>query len=154
MPEQAYPTGVSAEDRTKTILTLASPDSKPSDLRRPGHIFPLKYRNGGVLKRVGHTEASVDLVALADQRPVSVLSTVLDLKDGSVAGITILQQMALEHNIPIISIADLIRLVYLKVKPLGTYSLLRSALMSTHRELIKIKQIDGVLFETKINADK
>lgn len=108
-------TGVSAADRAKTILTLASPDSKPSDLRRPGHIFPLKYRNGGVLKRVGHTEASVDLVALAGLRPVSVLSTVMDPKDGSMAGITVLQQMAMEHDIPIISIADLIRLVYLKV---------------------------------------
>ncbi|WVZ98860.1 hypothetical protein U9M48_044237 [Paspalum notatum var. saurae] len=107
-------TGVSAADRAKTILTLASPDSKPSDLRRPGHIFPLKYRNGGVLKRVGHTEASVDLVALAGFRPVSVLSTVMDPKDGSMAGITVLQQMGMEHDIPIVSIADLIRLVYLK----------------------------------------
>ncbi|KAL6841318.1 hypothetical protein ACP4OV_028836 [Aristida adscensionis] len=102
-------TGVSAADRAKTILTLASPDSKPSDLRRPGHIFPLKYRNGGVLKRAGHTEASVDLVALAGLRPVSVLSTVIDPKDGSMAGITVLQQMALEHDLPIVSIADLIR---------------------------------------------
>ena len=111
-------TGVSAADRAKTILTLASPDSKPSDLRRPGHIFPLKYRNGGVLKRAGHTEASVDLVALSGFRPVSILSTVMDPRDGSLAGITVLQQMAMEHDIPIISIADLIRLVYLKVKPL------------------------------------
>jgi 3,4-dihydroxy 2-butanone 4-phosphate synthase/GTP cyclohydrolase II len=111
-------TGVSAADRAKTILTLASPDSKPSDLRRPGHIFPLKYRNGGVLKRAGHTEASVDLVSLAGFRPVSILSTVMDPRDGSLAGITVLQQMAMEHDIPIISIADLIRLVYLKVKPL------------------------------------
>lgn len=110
-------TGVSAADRAKTILTLASPDSKPSDLRRPGHIFPLKYRNGGVLKRAGHTEASVDLVALAGLRPVSVLSTVMDPKDGSMAGITVLQQMAMEHDIPIVSITDLIRLVYLKVNP-------------------------------------
>ncbi|XP_062179922.1 probable monofunctional riboflavin biosynthesis protein RIBA 3, chloroplastic isoform X1 [Phragmites australis] len=102
-------TGVSAADRAKTILTLASPDSKPSDLRRPGHIFPLKYRNGGVLKRAGHTEASIDLVTLAGLRPVSVLSTVMDPKDGSMAGITVLQQMALEHDIPIVSIADLIR---------------------------------------------
>ncbi|XP_020397736.1 riboflavin biosynthesis protein ribAB isoform X2 [Zea mays] len=102
-------TGVSAADRAKTILTLASSDSKPSDLRRPGHIFPLKYRNGGVLKRAGHTEASVDLVALAGLRPVSVLSTVMDPRDGSMAGVTVLQQMAMEHDIPIVSIADLIR---------------------------------------------
>jgi len=102
-------TGVSAADRAKTIFTLASPDSKPSDLRRPGHIFPLKYRNGGVLKRAGHTEASVDLVALAGLRPVSVLSTVMDPNDGSMAGMTVLQQMAMEHDIPIVSITDLIR---------------------------------------------
>lgn len=108
-------TGVSAADRAKTIFTLASPDSKPTDLRRPGHIFPLKYRNGGVLKRAGHTEASVDLVALAGLRPVSVLSTVINPVDGSMAGMPVLKQMALEHDIPIVSIADLIRLVYLKV---------------------------------------
>uniref|UniRef100_A0A452Z9M7 3,4-dihydroxy-2-butanone-4-phosphate synthase n=1 Tax=Aegilops tauschii subsp. strangulata TaxID=200361 RepID=A0A452Z9M7_AEGTS len=102
-------TGVSAADRAKTILALASPDSKPSDLRRPGHIFPLKYRNGGVLKRAGHTEASVDLVALAGLRPVSVLSSIIDPKDGSMASTPALKQMALEHDIPIVSIADLIR---------------------------------------------
>uniref|UniRef100_A0A0D9WHC4 GTP cyclohydrolase II n=1 Tax=Leersia perrieri TaxID=77586 RepID=A0A0D9WHC4_9ORYZ len=101
--------GVSAADRAKTILTLASPDSKPTDLRRPGHIFPLKYRNGGVLKRAGHTEASVDLVTLVGLRPVSVLSTVINPVDGSMAGLPVLKQMALEHDIPIVSIADLIR---------------------------------------------
>jgi 3,4-dihydroxy-2-butanone 4-phosphate synthase len=85
-----------------------------------------------VLKRAGHTEASVDLVTLAGLRPVSVLSTVMDRKDGSMAGITVLQQMALEHDTPIISIADLIRLVHLKVKPLCAYSLHRSALKSAH----------------------
>ena len=115
--------GVSAADRAKTILALASPDSKPSDLKRPGHIFPLKYRNGGVLKRAGHTEASVDLVTLAGLRPISVLSTIIDPKDGSMAGKPMLKQMASEHDIPIVSIADLIRLVYLKVKPLWTCSL-------------------------------
>ncbi|XP_047095244.1 probable monofunctional riboflavin biosynthesis protein RIBA 3, chloroplastic isoform X1 [Lolium rigidum] len=101
--------GVSAADRAKTILALASPDSKPTDLRRPGHIFPLKYRSGGVLKRAGHTEASVDLVTLAGLRPVSVLSTIIDPKDGSMAGTPMLKQMASEHDIPIVSIADLIR---------------------------------------------
>ena len=69
------------------------------------------------MKRAGHTEASVDLVALAGLRPVSVLSTVMDPNDGSMAGMTVLQQMAMEHDIPIVSITDLIRLVYLKVNP-------------------------------------
>lgn len=108
-------TGVSAADRAKTILTLSSPDSKPGDLRRPGHVFPLKYRNGGVLKRAGHTEASVDLVTLAGLRPVSVLSTIVDPLDGSMANWTALKELAAEYSLPIISIADLIRLVLCQV---------------------------------------
>ena len=66
-------------------MTLASPDSKPDDFNRPGHIFPLKYREGGVLKRAGHTEASVDLAILARLPPVAVLCEIVDDADGSVA---------------------------------------------------------------------
>lgn len=102
-------TGVSASDRAKTILALSSPDSNPGDFRRPGHVFPLKYRNGGVLKRAGHTEASVDLIILAGLRPVSVLSTIVDPEDGSMAGLPALRKMAEEYSLPIISITDLIR---------------------------------------------
>eukprot|EP01018_Ginkgo_biloba_P040534 Gb_21559 [translate_table: standard] len=101
-------TGVSAADRAKTILALASPTSKPEHFRRPGHIFPLKYREGGVLKRRGHTEASVDLATLAGLRPVAVISEIVD-EDGSMARLPKLQKMAKEYNLPIISIADLIR---------------------------------------------
>merc|ERR1711915_994138 len=71
-------TGVSATDRANTILALASPDSKPGDFRRPGHIFPLKYREGGVLKRAGHTEASADLATLAGLHPAAVLCEIVD----------------------------------------------------------------------------
>lgn len=102
-------TGVSAADRARTILALSSPDSKPGDFRRPGHVFPLKYRNGGVLKRAGHTEASVDLIILAGLRPVSVLSTIVDPEDGSMAGPPALRKMAEKYSLPIISITDLIR---------------------------------------------
>ncbi|KAK1256614.1 hypothetical protein QJS04_geneDACA024453 [Acorus gramineus] len=102
-------TGVSAADRANTILALSSPDSKPEDFKRPGHVFPLKYRNGGVLKRAGHTEASVDLVTLAGLRPVSVLSTIVDPEDGSIAGLPQLKKIAEENGLPIISITDLIR---------------------------------------------
>ncbi|KAM0953290.1 putative GTP cyclohydrolase II [Dioscorea sansibarensis] len=102
-------TGVSAADRAKTILALSSPDSKPGDFRRPGHVFPLRYRNGGVLKRAGHTEASVDLVVLAGLRSVSVLSTIVDPEDGSIARLPALRRMAEENGLPIISITDLIR---------------------------------------------
>ncbi|GFS30673.1 monofunctional riboflavin biosynthesis protein RIBA 3 [Actinidia rufa] len=102
-------TGVSASDRAKTVLALSSPNSTPEDFRRPGHVFPLKYRNGGVLRRAGHTEASVDLIMLAGLPPISVISAVVDADDGSMASLPNLRKLALEHSIPIVSIADLIR---------------------------------------------
>lgn len=99
---------MSASDRAKTILGLASRDSKPSDFKRPGHIFPLRYREGGVLKRAGHTEASVDLAVLAGLDPVGILCEVVD-DDGSMARLPSLRQFAARENLKIISIADLIR---------------------------------------------
>ncbi|KAL8258715.1 hypothetical protein R6Q59_026668 [Mikania micrantha] len=102
-------TGVSASDRAKTILALASPDSGPGSFRKPGHVFPLKYRPGGVLRRAGHTEASVDLVKLAGLHPVSVLSTIVNHEDGSIAPLNRLKKLALDHDIPIVLITDLIR---------------------------------------------
>ncbi|PON52550.1 3,4-dihydroxy-2-butanone 4-phosphate synthase [Trema orientale] len=102
-------TGVSASDRAKTVLALSSPDSKPEDFRKPGHVFPLKYRNGGVLRRAGHTEASVDLVVLAGLRPISVLSAIVDADDGAMASLADLRKLALECSIPMVSITDLIR---------------------------------------------
>ncbi|XP_048336078.1 bifunctional riboflavin biosynthesis protein RIBA 1, chloroplastic [Ziziphus jujuba] len=101
-------TGVSAHDRATTVLSLASRDSKPEDFNRPGHIFPLKYREGGVLKRAGHTEASVDLAVLAGLDPVAVLCEVVD-DDGSMARLPKLREFAQRENLKIISIADLIR---------------------------------------------
>ncbi|XP_022948312.1 monofunctional riboflavin biosynthesis protein RIBA 3, chloroplastic-like [Cucurbita moschata] len=101
--------GVSTADRAKTIVALSSPESKAEDFRRPGHVFPLRYRDGGVLRRAGHTEASVDLVSLAGLRPVSVLSTIVDPEDGSMASLPKLRKLASEKNIPIVSITDLIR---------------------------------------------
>ncbi|GER29389.1 riboflavin biosynthesis protein ribBA [Striga asiatica] len=95
-------TGVSASDRANTVLALASPKSRPpEDFKRPGHVFPLKYRNGGVLHRVGHTEASVDLVTLAGLRPVSVLTSVVDIEDGSLASLAYLKKLASDHSLPI-----------------------------------------------------
>ncbi|CAK7328499.1 unnamed protein product [Dovyalis caffra] len=101
-------TGVSANDRATTVLALASKDSKPDDFNRPGHIFPLRYREGGVLKRAGHTEASVDLAVLAGLEPVAVLCEVVD-DDGSMARLPKLRQFAQKENLKVISIADLIR---------------------------------------------
>ncbi|KAI6678449.1 hypothetical protein NL676_039245 [Syzygium grande] len=101
-------TGVSARDRATTVLALASRDSKPGDFNRPGHIFPLRYREGGVLKRAGHTEASVDLAMLAGVEPVAVLCEVVD-DDGSMARLPKLREFAQRENLKIVSIADLIR---------------------------------------------
>ncbi|XWS44976.1 hypothetical protein CRYUN_Cryun15aG0096100 [Craigia yunnanensis] len=101
-------TGVSARDRATTVLALASKDSKPEDFNGPGHIFPLKYREGGVLKRAGHTEASVDLAVLAGLEPVAVLCEIVD-DDGSMARLPKLREFALAEKLKIISIADLIR---------------------------------------------
>lgn len=100
---------MSASDRAKTVLALSSPQSRPGDFRRPGHVFPLKYRNGGVLRRVGHTEASVDLVTLAGLQSPSLLSSVVDAEDGSMASIATLRKLASDYSIPIVSITDLIR---------------------------------------------
>ncbi|KAL5564569.1 hypothetical protein UlMin_027733, partial [Ulmus minor] len=101
-------TGVSAGDRATTVLALASRNSKPDDFNRPGHIFPLKYREGGILKRAGHTEASVDLAVLSGFDPVAILCEVVD-DDGSMARLPKLRQFAKQENLKIISIADLIR---------------------------------------------
>lgn len=84
--------------------------SKPEDFNRPGHIFPLRYREGGVLKRAGHTEASVDLAVLAGLEPVAVLCEIVD-DDGSMARLPKLRQFAEAENLKIISTADLIRYV-------------------------------------------
>ncbi|GER30074.1 riboflavin biosynthesis protein RibBA [Striga asiatica] len=101
-------TGVSAQDRATTILGLASKDSKPEDFNRPGHIFPLKYRDGGVLKRAGHTEAAVDLAMLAGLGDAGVLCEIVD-DDGSMARLPALREFVKREKLKIISIADLIR---------------------------------------------
>jgi 3,4-dihydroxy 2-butanone 4-phosphate synthase/GTP cyclohydrolase II len=101
-------TGISAADRATTIQTLIDPDTKPPDLLRPGHIFPLRYREGGVLKRAGHTEAGIDLARLAGRYPAAVLCEVVN-PDGSMARLPQLDRFAAEHGLKLISIADLIR---------------------------------------------
>ncbi|MFM9264392.1 bifunctional 3,4-dihydroxy-2-butanone-4-phosphate synthase/GTP cyclohydrolase II [Tychonema sp. BBK16] len=100
-------TGISAEDRARTIQVSIHPDTKPQDLRRPGHIFPLRAIDGGVLKRAGHTEASVDLSRLAGLYPSGVICEIQN-PDGSMARLPELIEYAKTHNLKIISIADLI----------------------------------------------
>ena len=100
-------TGISAADRATTIRTMIEAETRPEDILRPGHIFPLRYREGGVLRRAGHTEAAVDLARLAGLYPAGVLcETVND--DGTMARLPDLARFAREHDLRLISIADLI----------------------------------------------
>ncbi len=99
--------GISAEDRAKTAAALADPLSLPADFCRPGHIFPLRAKEGGVLKRAGHTEAAVDLMRLAGMEPVGIISEVVN-PDFSMARLPELKQLAEKHHIPLISVAELI----------------------------------------------
>ena len=100
-------TGISAADRATTILTAIDPKAQPSDLARPGHIFPLRARPGGVLERAGQTEAAVDLARLAGLYPAGVICEVMN-DDGTMARVPQLQQVAERHGLKMITVADLI----------------------------------------------
>ncbi|HUF89558.1 MAG TPA: bifunctional 3,4-dihydroxy-2-butanone-4-phosphate synthase/GTP cyclohydrolase II [Gemmatimonadota bacterium] len=101
-------TGISASDRAATIRALVDPATRPADLARPGHVFPLIAMGGGVLRRAGHTEATVDLARLAGLPPAGVLCEVID-DDGTMARLPRLLQIAQRHDLPIITIEDLIK---------------------------------------------
>src|SRR3989338_8002431 len=100
-------TGISAKDRAHTVKSAISSVARPEDLNRPGHIFPLRAQDGGVLFRAGHTEASVDLARLSGLRSGAVLSELMH-EDGSMMRLPALQEFAKEHDIPLIRIGDLI----------------------------------------------
>jgi 3,4-dihydroxy 2-butanone 4-phosphate synthase / GTP cyclohydrolase II len=102
-------TGISANDRAATVRALVDPATRAVDLNRPGHIFPLRYREGGVLRRAGHTEATVDLCRLAGKFPAGVLCEVVTADKSDMARLPELEQFAAQHHLPIITIADLIR---------------------------------------------
>ena len=100
-------TGISAADRAATLRALGDPASRPQQFNRPGHVFPLRARAGGVIERPGHTEASVDLARLAGRAPAGVLCELV-LDDGRMQRLPDLQAFAAEHGLPLVSIADLI----------------------------------------------
>lgn len=102
-------TGISAEDRAATIKALIDPHTRPSDLNRPGHIFPLRARPGGVLKRAGHTEATIDLVKMAELHPAGVLCEIVSEDKTGMARLPELERFAEEHGLVLVSIADIIR---------------------------------------------
>ncbi len=100
-------TGISAFERAQTVKTLIDPETKPADLKRPGHIFPLEAMDGGVLRRAGHTEAAVDLATLSGLEPAGVICEIIN-EDGSMARLPELVRFCEEHDLKLISIADLI----------------------------------------------
>lgn len=104
---QGVTTGVSAADRLTTIRTAIADNAKPEDLNRPGHVFPLRGRNGGVLTRGGHTEATIDLVTLAGFKPAGVLCELTN-DDGSMAHAPEVVVFAKQHNMPVVTIEDLV----------------------------------------------
>src|SRR5687768_15516904 len=101
-------TGISAADRATTVLVAVDPDSRPQDLARPGHIFPLRAKNGGVLVRAGQTEASVDIARIAGLSPAAVICEVMN-EDGTMARLPQLEAFAAQHNLKMITVADLVR---------------------------------------------
>jgi 3,4-dihydroxy 2-butanone 4-phosphate synthase/GTP cyclohydrolase II len=101
-------TGISASDRAITILTAIDPKTRPQDLARPGHIFPLRARNGGVLVRAGQTEASVDLSRIAGLNPSGVICEIMN-EDGTMSRVPQLAEFCREHNLKMVTVADLIR---------------------------------------------
>ncbi len=101
-------TGISSFDRAKTILTAIDPEAKPSDLARPGHIFPLQAMNGGVLERAGQTEAAVDITRLAGLYPAGVICEIMN-EDGTMARMPELTEYSLTYDIPILTVTDLIK---------------------------------------------
>jgi 3,4-dihydroxy 2-butanone 4-phosphate synthase/GTP cyclohydrolase II len=101
-------TGISAHERAMTVKTVLDPQTTAADIRRPGHIFPLRYREGGVLRRTGHTEASVDLAKLAGLYPAGVICEIMN-DDGTMARVPQLMEFVVKHNLKMITVADLIR---------------------------------------------
>jgi 3,4-dihydroxy 2-butanone 4-phosphate synthase/GTP cyclohydrolase II len=101
-------TGISAADRTNTILTCINPATRPGDLARPGHVFPLRAKEGGVLVRAGQTEASVDLARMAGLTPAGVICEIMN-EDGSMARVPELREYCIKHGLKMISVAELIR---------------------------------------------
>ncbi|HSD21729.1 MAG TPA: bifunctional 3,4-dihydroxy-2-butanone-4-phosphate synthase/GTP cyclohydrolase II [Anaeromyxobacter sp.] len=111
--KEGVTTGISAKDRAHTILTAVRDDARPEDLARPGHVFPLRARKGGVLVRAGQTEGSVDLARLAGMKPAGVICEVMN-DDGTMARMPELERLSAEHDLPVVSVADLISYRMLK----------------------------------------
>jgi 3,4-dihydroxy 2-butanone 4-phosphate synthase/GTP cyclohydrolase II len=138
-------TGISAADRATTILTAVDPKTRPQDLARPGHIFPVRARSGGVLVRPGQTEASVDVARIAGLYPAGVICEIMN-PDGTMARLPQLEEFARAHDLKIISVADLVR-----------YRIRKETLVRRAAELGEMQTVYGrfraVAFENVINGE-
>lgn len=143
--KEGVTTGISAADRARTILTAVDPASKPSDLARPGHVFPLRAKRGGVLVRVGQTEASVDIARIAGLDPSAVICEIMN-DDGTMARMPELELFAQRHDLKIISVADLVR-YRMEREPL-----IRRVVSTSLPTAYGL--FDAVIFENLINGEK
>ncbi len=137
-------TGITAQERAKTIRSILDPTSKPTDFVRPGHLFPLVAKEGGVLRRAGHTEAAVDLARMAGLAPAGVLCEILD-EVGNRANRKLLFELARQHDLEIISIEELIR--YRRVREKLVYRIAEAQLPTKHGQFKVIAY--GVKYETQ-----
>ena len=137
-------TGISAADRATTVLVAVDPNSRPQDLARPGHIFPLRAKNGGVLVRPGQTEASVDMARIAGLYPAGVICEVMN-DDGTMARLPHLEAFAAQHNLKMISVAELVR--YRMSKELLVRRVVESDLPTVYG------RFRAIAYENVINGD-
>ena len=135
-------TGISAQDRAKTIKTAINPKVKKSDIVSPGHVFPLVARNGGVLERAGHTEASVDISKLSKLNPSSVICEVMN-EDGRMARLNDLFKFSKKHKIKLASIEDLISYRF-------KYEKLINKITSKHLNINKVGKVNIIIYKNKI----
>jgi 3,4-dihydroxy 2-butanone 4-phosphate synthase/GTP cyclohydrolase II len=135
-------TGISAADRAHTIKVAVHPDTTPDDIVVPGHIFPLKARNGGVLQRAGHTEGSVDLVRMAGFSPSAVICEIMN-DDGTMARMPDLEAFAQKHDIPIVTIADLVHFRLFRESHIDV--------LASHAVNTAFGDFRGLLFRSKID---
>jgi len=146
-------TGISASDRAKTIQALINPTSKPDSFVRPGHVFPLRYKKGGVLKRPGHTEAAVDLSQMAGLYPAGIIAEIVN-EDGSMARLPDLKNFSKKYNLPIISIEDIIRYKREREKQIKHVS--QATIPTKHGEFLVhayASMIDGVEHVAFVKGD-
>ena len=137
-------TGISAHDRATTILTAIADDARPDDLVRPGHIFPLQAKRGGVLKRTGQTEGSVDLARLAGSKSAGVICEIMK-DDGSMARMPDLEKFAVEHNIKIVTVASIITYRIQK-------ELLVRRIVTTHLPTSYGGEFKAIIYENELDS--